>query len=96
MTDISTVLSAAFFTLFGFAAAYFYQRQVIKDLEQGVRAWKSVAESTAQRLNVANRRFDNWKCLRPHVGDINNIDDEIKDSLGYGFDDIIKENNDEG
>jgi hypothetical protein len=81
MNNIQSVSIAVIFFILGSIACHFYKRHVIRDLEDGVLAWKMQAEVEAERL----LRF---KCPRPHIGDISHIDSDISTFLGYTLNEL--------
>lgn len=83
MNDIQSASIAVIFFILGSIACHLYKRHIIRDLEDGVLAWRMQAEIEAERL----LRF---KCPRPHIGDVSNIDSDITEFLGY----TLKELND--
>lgn len=82
MSNVPFVFTAMIFFILGSIACHLYKQRIIVDLESAVLAWKFQAELTSERLS-------NWKCLRPHVGDINNIEDEIQKSLGFTLEELL-------
>jgi hypothetical protein len=71
----NTPFIAIIFFILGSIACHLYKRHTIRDLEDGLAAWKMQAEISAER-------FNSWRCLRPHLGDINSIQQEIEDATG--------------
>jgi len=78
----SNIFIAIIFFILGSIACHLYKRHIMRDLESAVIAWKFQAELSSERLAT-------WRCLRPHIGDINNIEDDIKQSLGHNLEDLI-------
>ena len=67
--------TAIIFFILGLIACHLYNRHIISGLKNGLAAWKMQAEFSAERLTT-------WRCLRPHLGDINFIQEKIEDSTG--------------
>jgi hypothetical protein len=76
MNNVPGTFIAIIFFIAGIIVSYLYHKQSAKELEEAIRVWKMQAEITSERLS-------NWRCLRAHVGDINNIESDIEELLGY-------------
>jgi len=76
------IFIAIIFFISGSIACHLYKRHIIRDLEAGVEAWRMQA-------HIAAERFHNWRCLRPHLGDINSMQQEVEDATGLKLDDLI-------
>jgi hypothetical protein len=81
MDNAPTIFTALIFFIIGNITCHLYKRHIIHDLEDGIRAWRMQSEISATRLS-------SWKCLRPHISDIDNIESEVADFLGYTKDQL--------
>ena len=76
MDNVPTIFTAIIFFVLGSIACHIYKRHTIKDLEDSVLAWKKSAE--AMSIDLIN-----FRCQLPHIRDLDNIESETADFLGY-------------
>lgn len=81
MNNIQSVSIAVAFFILGSIACHLYKRHIIRELEDGVLAWKMQADAISDQLL-------NFKCPRPHIGDISHIDSDISKFLGYTLNEL--------